>query len=230
LKFGTLHASMLKNKLQQPTIIYFLGMPGSGKTYISRQLCENLGAAHVSSDRIRYELFEQPRFDKAEHNVVTRLMEFMTEQFLNAGVSVVYDISVSRITDRRALRDIARKFGAKELMVWIQTDIDTAWNRTQSRDRRKIDDKYSTPIDQRVFDQYVRIMQNPYNEQYVVVSGKHVFNTQKAAILRRLQEMNALKSDANSNQVPKPGLVNLVSQAQAQAGRVDMHRRNISIR
>lgn len=221
---------MNKNRLLQPTIIYFLGMPGVGKSYVARQLSELLGAAHVSSDRLRFELFSEPRFDKGEHMVITRLMDYMTEEFLGIGRSVIYDISVSRVQDRRELRELARKRGAKELLIWIQTDIDSAWARAQNVDRRKVDDKYRSPLSRPVFEQYVRLLQNPQHEQYLVLSGKQMFETHKSAILRRLKEMSLLDIESLNPQVGKPGLVNLVSQAQAQAGRVDPNRRNITLR
>lgn len=221
---------MNKNRLLQPTIIYFLGMPGVGKSYVARQLSELIGAAHISSDRLRFELFAEPRFDKGEHLVITRLMDYMSEEFLGIGRSVIYDISVSRLQDRRELREFARKNNAKELLIWIQTDVESAWNRATNIDRRKADDKYRAPIDRTIFEQYVRLVQNPQHEQYVVLSGKHFFDTQKSAILRRLKEMNLLDEQSLSAQVGKPGLVNLVSQAQAQAGRVDPNRRNITLR
>lgn len=221
---------MNKNRLLQPTIIYFLGMPGVGKSYVARQISELLGAAHVSSDRLRYELFAEPRFDKGEHMVVTRLMDYMTEEFLGIGRSVIYDISVSRLQDRRELRELARKNNAKELLVWMQTDIDSAWARAQNVDRRKVDDKYRAPMNRQIFEQYVRLLQNPQHEQYLVLSGKQMFESHKSAILRRLKEMNLLDTESLNPQVGKPGLVNLVSQAQAQAGRVDPNRRNITLR
>ncbi len=71
------------------------------------------------------------------------------------------------------------------------------------------------------FKQYVRIMQNPRNESFIVVSGKHQFANHKAIIMRRLLEMNVIDSDSTGHAVAKPELVNLVSRAQAQAGRVD---------
>lgn len=221
---------MHKNLLQQPTIIYFLGMPGSGKSFISRQLSHDLSLAHVGSDRLRHELFDTPRFDKPEHDLITRLMDFVTEEFLTAGVSVLYDISLSRSADRRSLRELARKYNAKELLVWVQTDVESGWARSQNHDRRRADDKYSAPITREVFDQYVRIMQNPHNEQYVVVSGKHSYDAQKTTIMRRLSEMGVLNLEALEPYIPKPEMVNLVSRAQAQAGRVDLSRRNINIR
>lgn len=221
---------MHKSRLSRPVVIYLYGLPGSGKTFVARQVAESLGMAHLSAERVRYELFEEPRHDKAEHQVLTNLMNLMTEQFLDAGVGVVYDMSVSRLADRRVLRDLVRAHKAEELMVWIQIDPDTAFTRTQGRDRRKADDRYAADIDQHTFEQYMRAMQNPQNENYLVISGKHLFNSQKTAIMRRLSEMGVITTESLETKIAKPGMVNLVSRAQAQAGRVDYSRRNIIIR
>jgi len=221
---------MNRSRLSHPVLVYMFGLPGSGKSFVSRQLSETLGLAHVSSDRLRFELFENPTYDKSENLIITRLMDFMTEQFLNAGVSVIYDVSVSRLQDRRAIRDLARKFDAKELLIWLQIDMESAWQRTKSRDRRKADDKYSSPLTKEIFDKFMRAMQNPQNENYLVLSGKHLFNSQKNAIIRRLNDLGVLEEDALDQKVAKPELVNLVSRAQARAGRVDYSRRNVIIR
>jgi predicted kinase len=73
----------------RPALIMLYGFPGSGKTYFARQFCDAIQAVHVQGDRIRAELFEQPRYDKAENAVVTQLMNYMTEEFLAAGISVL---------------------------------------------------------------------------------------------------------------------------------------------
>ena len=71
-------------------------------------------------------------------------------------------------------------------------------------------------------------MQNPIeSENYIVISGKHTFNTQKSAVTKRLYEIGLLRADSVSTVVVKPGMVNLVPNPAA--GRVDMSRRNISI-
>jgi predicted kinase len=221
---------MNKHKLTKPVMVYLYGLPGSGKTYISRQLCEFFNMAHISSDRLRYELFEEPKHDKAENMIVSHLMDYISEEFLSCGLSVVYDMSVSRTADRRSIREMAARLKAKELLVWVQVDIDTAWTRTQSRDKRKADDKYSTPLTQEMFESYMKNMQNPSSENYLVLSGKHLFNSHKNAFLRRFDEMGILNLAPNNQVLPKPGLVNLISQAQNQAARADFSRRNLTIR
>jgi predicted kinase len=221
---------MQKNRLSQPILVYLYGLPGSGKTFVSRQLSELLGMAHLNSEQIRLELFEKPRYDASEQRIVKQLMNFMAEQFLNAGVSVIYDMSVNRLSERRTLRDFAQKHGAKDLLVWLQIDIDTAWARCEARDRRTADDKYSEDFDKRTFESFIQNMQNPSDEKALVLSGKHLFNSQKNALLRRLYDLSVLKEESLEQKIAKPELVNLVSRAQADAGRSDYLRRNVIIR
>lgn len=213
----------------KPLLVLLYGFPGAGKTYFARQLCEHIQAAHLQADRIRAELFENPRNDRQENEVVTQLMEYMTTEFLNAGLSVVYDANALRASQRRQLRDLARKCHAQPLLIWLQIDVESAFNRGLKRDRRRADDKYALTYDRSSFDTIGAHMQNPtMAEDYCVVSGKHVFTTQYSAVTKKMREIGLLSLDDAGTGVVKPGLVNLVPNPAA--GRVDMTRRNIVIR
>lgn len=212
----------------KPLLIMLYGFPGAGKTYFARQLCEQMQAAHVHGDRIRSELFEEPRYDREENEVITHLMDYMTGEFLNAGMSVIYDANAMRLTQRRALRDLARKSGAQPVLIWQQIDLESAFVRASKRDRRRADDKYSPALDRQTFERLAAGMQNPQNEDYIVISGKHVFDTQLSALMRRLRELGLVTLTEASAKLVKPGLVNLVPNPIA--GRVDLSRRNIVIR
>lgn len=204
------------------------GYPGSGKTFFARQLCEELQAAHIQGERIRHELFEAPRYDKQENSIVTHLMNYMTEQFLTTKTSVVYDINLMRLSQRRLLKDIARKAGVEPILVWFQIDIESSFTRVARRDRRRADDKYAMPLDRTTFDSIINNMQNPTKEESpVVVSGKHTFNTQLNSFVKKLRETGLVSAEVNSNKV-KPELVNLIPNHLG--GRVDLSRRNIVIR
>jgi predicted kinase len=217
-----------KLALTKPTLVLLYGFPGAGKTHFARQLTEHIHAAHVQSDRIRFELFEQPRFDRQENEIVSHLMNYMTEEFLRAGISVVYDMNAARLSERRALRDMARKLKAHPVLIWFQIDTESAFARARQRDRRKSDDKYAAPIDRTTFETMASRMQNPTTtEDYIVVSGKHNFQTQRSAVIKKLYDMGLLSTDL-ATKVVKPGLVNLVPSPVA--GRVDNSRRNIVIR
>lgn len=217
-------------KLQpnKPLLVLLYGMPGSGKTFFARQLCEQISAAHVQGDRIRDELFENPTYSKEENHIVASLMTYMASEFLQAGISVVFDTNAMRMSQRRALRNLAIKAGAHPVLLWLQIDPDSAYKRSSKRDRRKHDDHYAQEMDAATFRELIAGMQNPeITENYLVLSGKHVFNTQKNAVLRYLVEKRLVTLDTTTPQLSKPGLVNIVPNPAA--GRVDLSRRNINI-
>ena len=203
------------------------GYPGAGKTFFSRQLCEDVQAAHLQGERIRYELFEEPRYDNQENEIITHLMGYMTEEFLAAGMTVLYDVNASRVSKRRILRDIARKHKAHTALIWFQVDMETSFARAAKRDRRKSDDKYSPDITRQAFDELSSKMQNPERtEDYMVISGKHNYQTQRSAVIKKLYDMGLIDPQAAASKMVKPGLVNLIPNR----GRVDPSRRNIVIR
>jgi predicted kinase len=220
---------MSKLHLTRPTLIMLYGFPGSGKSFFGRQLADDIGAAHVQGDRIRYELFEQPRYDRQENEIITHLMDYMSEEFLRSGISVVYDTNAARLGQRRNLRDMVRKIKGQHVLIWLQIDVESAFTRVVKRDRRKADDRYAMPLDRTTFEQIIGQMQNPtQTEDYIVISGKHTFQTQRSAVMKRLYDLGLVSADSASSRMVKPELVNLVPQPSR--GRVDISRRNIIIR
>ena len=218
---------MAKIVLSKPVLICLYGYPGSGKSYVARNLEEVLSIASVSADRIRHELFSRPRYDAQENAIVTHLMNYIAGEFLNAGVSVVYDTNAMRISQRKQLRELARRYRAEYILVWLQVDPENAFLRTQRRDRRTLDDKYSEEQTKATFERQMTSMQNPQTEDYLVISGKHTFSSQKNAILSRLYQLGLVSGSTMQNNVTMPELVNLVPNLHA--GRVDLSRRNIDI-
>lgn len=219
---------MAKIQPLKPFILLLYGYPGSGKTYFARQFTETVQAAHLQADRIRGELFDKPKFDNLENKTVNQILNYMTEEFLSAGVSVVYDASIFRTSQRRKLIELARRNGVTPLTVWFQMDIETAFYRNIKRDRRRADDKYSGQWDRTTFDKFIEQMQNPASaEDFIVISGKHLFAMQQSAVIAKLRTLGVLSDNDLNDKVIKPGMVNLIPNM---GGRVDLSRRNISIR
>ncbi len=216
---------MAKITPHKPLLIMMYGYPGSGKSYFARMLAEGMQVAHIQGDRIRNELFAEPRYDKQENAIVAQLMNYMTEEFLSAGVSVIYDEITARASQRMAIRDMARRKQATPLLVWLQIDADSSYARLLKRDRRRTEDRYSRDYSEESFAKYIASMQNPHNEDFIVISGKHTFPSQKSAVFKRLTELGLISQSTAQRNVVKPGLVNLIP-----SGRVDMSRRNILIR
>ena len=218
---------MVKIVLNKPVLICLYGFPGSGKSFVARNLAQHVQIAHVSAGRIRSELFANPRYDVQENAIVTHLMNYMAEEFLEAGLSVVYDANPLLTSQRRRLRELTSKHRAAYLLVWLQIDVESSYNRTQRRDRRTNDDKFAEPQTLESFNRQLASMQDPKDEQYLVISGKHAFVTQKSAIINRFYQMGLIPSGTVQGNITEPGLINLVPNRQV--GQYDLSRRNISI-
>jgi len=219
---------MNKSMIIRPTVLITYGYPGSGKSYFARQFAEDSTLAFINSDLLRHEFIDNPSYDKQENDTIDHLSTFMLENFLKAGVSVVYDCNNSRISTRKMITAIADRFKAETLIVWPQIDIETSFDRVNHRDARRTDDKYAEPLDRTTFEDRVNKMQNPTDrEDFVVISGKHSFQGQKQAVYKKLLEKKLLSPEFATNNIPKPELVNLVSNLYG--GRVDNKRRNINV-
>ncbi len=203
---------MRKINLRKPLLIYLYGFPGSGKSYVAANLAKSLQVAHISSDKVRTELFTRPTGSQQEEAIASKLALYITKELLGAGLSVIYDGDTLKASQRRALRQFADSNKAGHLMIWLQIDPTSAFTRTITRDRRTMEGKYTPARSKDAFDRYVAAMENPESEQYIVVSGKHSFASQKSAIISRLYQLGLVDSSVLTENVIKPELVNLIPQ------------------
>lgn len=181
-------------KLKKQTLILMFGYPGSGKTHFASQFAEKHNMIHISGDRFRYELFDEPQFSAGEDQVIERLMDYMLEQTLKTNTSVIYDANNGSRKKRQDLARLAKKKDMNILIIWTQTDLNTAFTRSSSRDRRRPGDKYSFSMSQDTFDFLLNKITPPSQyEQYVVTSGKYDFPAQELTVLRKMEKFKLIE-------------------------------------
>src|SRR3989344_8433456 len=115
--------------MHKPILFTTLGFPGSGKTYFARRFAKDIVAFHLSSDIVRNQLFPKPRFTSKENRMVFGMMDYIAEELRRCGVSVVCDANFNKRAYRKRLRRIAKKCGARYLLLRFQTPIATALKR-----------------------------------------------------------------------------------------------------
>mgnify|MGYP006196800663 CR=1 FL=1 len=213
----------------KPFVVMMYGFPGSGKTSFARQLSEELGIVHLQEDKIRHELFgAQP--SQAANKGSRKIMNYMAKEYIHAGLPVIYDASVLRGSDRKVVREMAHAAKVPSVLVWLQVDPETTFARTQKRDKRKADDKYAYEYDEATYREILAYMQNPGpTEDYIVVSGKHTFVSQRSTFMKKLYDLGIVTPETASNKVIKPELMNHIPKPMVQT-RGDIIHRNISIR
>ena len=114
-------------------------------------------------------------------------------------------------SQRRSIKEFAKSQKAETLMLWFQVDPDTAYIRNIKRDRRKLDDRYAVSHDVDSFKQQASMMQAPdIHENYIVISGKHSYNSQRSNVIKKLADMGVIKPSSAMHKMVKPDLVNLI--------------------
>lgn len=218
-----------KVKAKKPFILILYGYPGSGKSTFARQFAQEIeNTVHIYSDKINAELAQlfkgKPRDDSSSDLVVT----YLAKQFLESGSNVILDMPVTKKSDRRKALALAREANAKLVMVWLQIDTEGSYDRLKKRDKRRTNDKYSRNYTRSEFDSIISSSQNPNDEDYVVISGKHTFKTQKTAVFNKLEKTGVVSYIQTVQKKIKPELVNLIPPSFR--GKDDLRRRDISIR
>ena len=120
--------------MNRPSLILLVGIPGSGKTtYAEKYIEENPNTVHLSSDKIRAELWGNEA-TQGDNNEVFSLMQSRAIEALNNGQSVVYDATNITRKDRSYIISICPKFVKIECHI-IWAHIETCIERDAARER-----------------------------------------------------------------------------------------------
>ena len=136
-------------------LILLCGIPGSGKTtYAEKYVEEHSNTVHVSSDRIREELWGNEA-TQGDNNQVFSLMQSRTIDALNNGQSVVYDATNVTRKDRSYIISLCPKFVKIECHI-IWAPIETCIEQDAARERT---------VGRAVIDRMLKRFQAPYYDE-----------------------------------------------------------------
>ena len=174
--------------MEKPILFTTLGYPGSGKTFFARRFAKDLGLFHLNSDKLRLEIFPEPSYDDTENSVVFRMMDYIADELLRRGVSVIYDANSTKRIYRKRLQRIAKKRKAGYLLLWFQAPVETAINRVRKRSELKseIMKRYHRAISDSVLFQIKAEEEQPLREPCVIL-GINSYQKQKEMVSKFLR-------------------------------------------
>src|SRR3990170_1938711 len=116
-----------------PFLVLVSGLPGSGKSHFSRELCSRYPLAHLNSDALRRALFPHPTHGAAESARLFAAVHALLERLLSRGVSAVLDATSLKEEHRRPLYEIAERAGAGLIVVRTEAPEAVALERLAGR-------------------------------------------------------------------------------------------------
>lgn len=173
----------------QTYLIGMHGYPGSGKTFFSRNLCERNNWLYLSSDRIRRKTYPEPTYTKDESRAVFGFMDYLAEEALSKGISVVYDANFNFASDREKLEGIATRQNSIHALVHIQTPEDVAFPRTQSRhdNAHETEKDIYRPITKEVYEELKAEMEPlGTSDRVIAINGTAEFEDQFRTFMKNL--------------------------------------------
>jgi len=165
--------------------LYLLvGNPGAGKTTVSKIIAETTGAVHLWSDQERHKMFGQPTHSHQESLQLYEALNKRAGELLASGQSVVFDTNFNFREDRRKLREIAARYDAETVVIWITVPEriakDRAVHATYSRNG------YSSGMTEQQFDDIVAKLEPPAEDEKVIkVDGTKLDRQTVVALLNQ---------------------------------------------
>ena len=94
-------------------IIQIIGLPGSGKTYLAKELASRINAIHLNADEIRAELNSDLGFSPEDRIEQSRRMGALARLLAKQGYHVVVDFICPTAQTRHA-------FGKPDVLIWMR--------------------------------------------------------------------------------------------------------------
>jgi adenylylsulfate kinase len=93
--------------------ILVMGLPGAGKTTLSRVLAKRIGAVHFESDAVRANINRDLGFSVDDRIEQARRMGWLCDQVVAAGTPAIADFICPTVATREA-------FGTDAFVVWVE--------------------------------------------------------------------------------------------------------------
>lgn len=158
---------------RRPIVYLICGFIGAGKTTLAKKLEEQTGAVRITKDEWSIRLIgNDPTIDGYEewdHKIIG-LSRDVAFQLVEKGIDVILDEGFWAKEQRVALRRRIEEVGAKEVLYYLDTPIETIRERVVERNTQLTNDAFQ--ISRAMLDQYLTFWQPPGDDEEYVLAGE----------------------------------------------------------
>jgi len=163
-----------------------VGPPATGKSRLARRLATALDAQVVESDRVRKQLFAEPRYTGGEHAAVYGWCHTILRSALVVGRNVIFDATNLEERRRRKVYSIAEQCDARLAIIWVTCPPSVVQQRLLRRQLREDKDDLSD-ADWPVFLE-LRRKAEPIRRAHVVLNTAADYETVLQRLLDTLRD------------------------------------------
>ena len=150
------------------------GLPGSGKSYFSRQLSSRAPLAVVESDAMRCALFGTPTHSGPESARLFRACHALIEDLLRRGIPVLFDATNLIEQFRERLYSIAHRTEAKLVIVRVEASEDVIAHRLAQREAGNGDSDDNSTADLDVYRRMASSVEPIRRNHYAVDTSRDI--------------------------------------------------------
>lgn len=116
-----------------PTMTLLIGLPGSGKTTLAKQLETERKALRLTPDEWMSPLFGAGEHEGRRWVLESELLWSVAARALQLGVNVILDYGCWSRDERELFRKRSEELGATTEMVVLDLPVDVLWQRLDAR-------------------------------------------------------------------------------------------------
>jgi thymidylate kinase len=177
------------------TLIMIRGIPGSGKSTLSRRMLEMLGsrATEINPDEARYKNGHFDNNSENEAGIFAYLDSLAKDRLRDGGVVVWQQVWTTLKTGRNLQDHIRDKFNPGSLIL-IEIDIpkEVAWERIVNRESQGGSQRITRDEFDRYVNQYISLGAVIAESERILINGQDLLEKNVDIVERRLKSMNLI--------------------------------------
>jgi len=147
-------------------LVVVFGLPGTGKTFLAKELASELSLKHFNTDSTRKKILSRPGYTHKEKEMVyDKLFEFLSE-FLKRGENIVVDGTFYKKEYREKLRRMAREANTKPVFVELTAKEEIVEARMNERAKQTCDSDADFTVYQKIKGEF-----EPLTEKHLTIDS-----------------------------------------------------------